>query len=204
MQAAEYLYLNVIGERDFILHPVGRQKNSAMFEKTLSQTERIVSECDLKQDGILLYQEIVTCWQLIMTDEYVLYSLLHDNSATLDVYGTCGTMYAVEFADSEPFLGLKTSLSDHRSWERRADMAVALLELVEALESTAYGTLYLCDVQESNFGLVSDVISGDISTSQCMQEISIHIHFKHSCTDFRVSQPEKQCIHTLNRACQLN
>ena len=112
-------------------------------------------ECDVHSDGVLSYWETITCWQLISTDEYILYSLLHDNSATPSVYGACGNMYAVEYATSQPFLGVQTSLSDVRSWDFRAHLAAAMLDMVEAFEDTIYGTLYLCDVQESNFGVVS-------------------------------------------------
>ena len=106
-------------------------------------------------DGILTYWEATTCWQLVTTDEYIFYSLLHNNSAILDVYGTCGNIYAVQYAAAEPFLGFQTSLSDGRSWEFRTKLALALLNMVKALEDTPYGTLYLCDVQEPNFGVVS-------------------------------------------------
>ncbi len=122
----------------------------------LSQTARnIKSECDIGDDGVLYYSEAMVCWELATSDEYILYSLLSDNSAALNVYGACGNMYAVEYAVSEPFLGFKSSLSDLRSWKLRSELAVALLEMVEAIENTPFGTLYLCDVQESNFGVVS-------------------------------------------------
>lgn len=124
-------------------------------ERTLGVVRNIISECDLGHDGVLSYWEVVTCWQLVNTAEYVLYSLLHDHPAALNVRGVCGYMYAVEYAVSAPFLGFSTTLSEHRSWKSRVGLALALLDMIEALENTTYGTLYLCDVQESNFGIVS-------------------------------------------------
>lgn len=144
LQVERYLHLNIVRVND-------RKAN-----ETTSQVARnIASECDVGYDGILSHWELITCWQLVSTEEYILYSLLHDNSAMLDVYGTCGNMYTVEYAASEPFLGFQSSMSDDRSWDLRARLAVALLGMIEALEDTVFGTLHLCDVQESNFGVVS-------------------------------------------------
>ena len=123
----------------------------------------LAAECDIGSDGLLSFQEAVTCWQLATSDEYILYSLLHNNSAMLAVYGACGNMYAVQHAAAQPFLGYSTSLSDNRSWMFRAQLVVALLNMIEALEKTSYGTLHLCDVQESNFGLVYKLFNTEIS-----------------------------------------
>ena len=122
--------------------------------RTVEILNEIFSECDVGGDGILLFPEAIVCWELIKTDEYMLNMLLKGSSATLDVYGTCGNMYAVQYADAELFMGYKTSWSESRSWNLRAQLAIAILELIESIEHTPYGTLYLCDVQEANFGLV--------------------------------------------------
>ena len=116
--------------------------------------DEIIAECDVGGDGILLLSEATACWELKETDEYMLNMMLKDSSATLDVYGTCGNMYGIQYADAEPFMGYKTSLSEARSWNLRARLAIAILELIESIEYTPYGTLYQCDIQEANFGLV--------------------------------------------------
>ena len=116
--------------------------------------DEIVAECDVGGDGTLLLPEATACWELMETDEFMLNMLLKGSSATLDVYGTCGNMYAIQYADTEPFMGYKTSLSESRSWNLRARLAIAILGLIESIEHTPYGTLYLCDVQEANFGIV--------------------------------------------------
>lgn len=123
-------------------------------------TSNIIRECDVGSDDVLSYWELVACWELVILDEYVFYSLLHDNSAILNVYGSCGNMYAVEYAVATPFLGFLITPSDGRSWEFRSKLAVALLDMVVALENTPYGSLHLCDVQESNFGVVSLISIG--------------------------------------------
>lgn len=91
------------------------------------------------------------CWELVETEEFMLHLLLRESSATLDVYGTCGNLYALQYADSTPYAG---DISDSRPWSLRARLAVAILELVQSIEHTPYGTLYLCDVLEDNIGLV--------------------------------------------------
>ena len=129
----------------------------AELNLSLQLAQRIAKECDVGDDGVLSYRESDTCWQLVTNEEYIIYSLLHGNSAMLDVYGVCGSMYAVQHTASEPFLGMLPKILDSRPWEFRLKIALALLNMVEALEVTPYGTLYLCDVQESNFGTVSSV-----------------------------------------------
>ena len=122
--------------------------------------DEIITECDVGGDGILLLPEATACWELRETDEYMLNMMLKDSSATLDVYGACGNMYGIQYADSKPlkFVGSKTSLqlfmSKTRLWNLQARLAIALLELIESIEHTPYGTLYQCDVHEANFGIV--------------------------------------------------
>ena len=115
----------------------------------------VFRECDLLEDGILHYDEALICWQLIETEEFMLYSLLQGRIGIPDVYGSCGHMYAVQYAPSEPFLGASdTVVTDTRTWKFRAQLTLALLEMIESIEDTPWGTLYLCDIQELNFGVV--------------------------------------------------
>lgn len=136
------------------------QANTSVFHNIAGRTYtnrttevlyEIFAECDVGGDGILGLTESLVCWELVETGEFMLNLLLRDSSATLDVYGTCGGMYALQYADTKPYAG---DTSDSRPWSFRARLAVAILELVESIEQTPYGTLYLCDVLEDNFGLV--------------------------------------------------
>ena len=118
--------------------------------------------------------EATACWELKETDEYMLNMMLKDSSATLDVYGTCGNMYGIQYADAEPFMGSKTGLfnlwyaSEIRSWNLRVRLAIAILELIESIEHTPYGTLYQCDVHEANFGIVRVCMAIAIPTNFCL------------------------------------
>lgn len=140
---------------------------------TLAAVERVFSECDVLDDGQLSYHEALICWHLVETDEFILLSLLSGVSAMPDLYGTCGTMYAMQYATSDPFLSrYLPTVADNRSWEFRAHLAIALIEMVHSIEVTPYGTLYLCDVQESNFGVVRRSDTGDLVAKTIDLDIS--------------------------------
>ena len=120
--------------------------------------KQVAAECDVGMDGILYIDELMSCCRLLETHEYSFFELLRGNSAFPQVFGVCGGIYAVEYAPSEPFLGFLTAWSEVRDWRFRAQLAIALLEMVESLENTEFGTIYLCDLQESNFGVVSSCL----------------------------------------------
>ena len=139
---------------------------------TLTVLENIFSECDVLEDGLLTYSEALVCWQLVETEEYVLYSLLKGRSAIPDLYGACGNMYAVQYATAEPYLGNFPVSSDGRSWGFRVQLTLALAEMVRSIEDTPYGTLYLCDVQEPNFGVVRSPGTGHLVAKAIDVDIS--------------------------------
>ena len=121
---------------------------------TKAATE-IAKECDIDGDGVFNYQEAIICWKLGSTVEYVILLLLRGNSATMDIYGTCGTMYGVQYVSAEPFYVPLSSMSDKKSWQLRSKVVIAVLKMVEALEVTPFGSLYLCDIDRGNIGVVS-------------------------------------------------
>ena len=133
MQANSSTFMNIAGDH--------------YSEASLKALEDIFKECDIHGDGVLNYDELVTCWQLVETDEYLLYSLLKGKLGIPELCGTCGNLYAVEYAPEPHYLGKM------RTWKLSVELVLALLDVVEAIENTAYGTLYLCDIQEANFGV---------------------------------------------------
>ena len=143
-----------------------------MVGRTEETVERVFSECDVLGDGQLSYSEAVVCWSLLETDEFVLLSLLRGLSAVPDLYGACGNMYASQFATSKPLLAYTLTVADNRTWALRAQLAMALIDMVASLENTLYGTLYLCDVQESNFGFVRSGNSQDLVAKTIDLDIS--------------------------------
>ena len=170
------LYLNMAGGRHVV--------------NTLSAIERVFTECDILEDGKLSYTEAMICWSLLETDEFILLSILNGISAIPDIYGTCGNMYAMQYATSQPFLPWHLSIVDDRSWYFRAQLAIALIEMIYSIEITSYGTLYLCDVKEANFGLVkhpqtSKLIGKtiDLDLSWFEQSLLNHRKLKYCQTD---------------------
>ena len=125
---------------------------------TREALEKIFSECDLLQDERLTRaEEVQTCWNLVKSPEYVFGILLEGSRGVPNVYGVCGEVYGVEYASTSPFDELGDSgwlWTRTKSWQRRAKLALALLEMIESIEETPYGVLHLCDVKEDNFGLV--------------------------------------------------
>ena len=157
---------------------------------TLETVERVFSECDVLGDGRLSYSEALVCWSLLETDEFVLLSLLRGASAVPDIYGVCGNMYATQFASSQPLLDSTLSVSDGRTWSLRARLAISLIEMVASLETTPYGTLYLCDVQESNFGVVRRPGSEELVAKAIDLDISWFERSMRSSVEF---ERDKKC-----------
>ena len=127
-------------------------------EKTYASKEVICEfllECDGNSDSLISYDEAKSCLRILASEEYLFYVLLRGTPGIPEVYGTCGNMFAVQSS-------LADDLRDHvaldpRTWSKRAQVALSLLDMVEAFEHTPYGTVYLCDVQEGNFGVDSSL-----------------------------------------------
>jgi hypothetical protein len=184
----------VISKQEFV-----KEANMTLFlnlaggrgvPNTLAAVEGLFSECDVLGDGQLSYSEALVCWSLLETDEFVFLSVLSGTSAMPDLYGACGNMYAMQYATSQPLLANTPSVADSRTWDFRARLAIALIEMVASIEATNYGTLYLCDVQESNFGivrrpgteeLVAKAIDVDISWFEAGMRSSVEFERDKSC-----------------------
>ena len=152
--------------------------------------ERVFYECDVLGDGVLSYSEALVCWSLLETDEFVLLSLLRGLSPVPDIYGACGNMYATQYATSAPLLAYTLTMADNRTWTFRARLAIALIEMVASFENTSYGTLYLCDVQESNFGIVRSGTSQDLVAKTIDLDIS---WFERGMTSSVQFERDKSC-----------
>ena len=112
-------------------------------------------ECDANSDALISYHEAASCMRILASKEYVFYVLLRGIPGVPEVYGTCGNIFAVQST-------LADDIRDHvaldpRTWKKRALIAISMLDMVEAFEHTPYGTVYLCDVQEGNFGVDSSL-----------------------------------------------
>ena len=114
--------------------------------------DRIVSECDVGVDGVLSGSELQHCGRLIQSG-LILYTIFKSNRLVPKIYGTCGEILAYEFVSSDL---VYVNMFDKIPWSQRAQLALVLLDYIQELEHTAYGTLYLCDIQWKNIGTVTD------------------------------------------------
>ena len=137
---------------------------------SLLVAKHILSECDKGADGIFTKLESGYCWHMVDRDEILFMFLLYGSSAIANLYGTCGNMMAVEFASPDPLVRLPVA-KEYRSWKLRVRMVIALIEMIEELEDTKYGTLLLCDFQRSNFGFIE--VNGQLVAKSIDNDISI-------------------------------
>ena len=115
--------------------------------------DEFLLECDANSDALISYHEAASCMRILASKEYVSYVLLRGIPGVPEVYGTCGNIFAVQ---STPADDLRDHVAlDPRTWKKRAMIAISMLDMVETFEHTPYGTVYLCDVQEGNFGVDS-------------------------------------------------
>lgn len=174
----------------------------------------LLSECDVGGDKLLSNQEMQHCWNLGTEREFVLLAALHEASAMPRLLGVCGSMYAVEYASSVPFTSPGLMVWEVRGWSFRAKLAMALIEMVESLEETAYGTLYLCDVMESNFGIVEGngkyiiraIDNGESYFNQTMPK-ALQYYYLHDCINnsdcrhlgcqLQCDLPSGKCLHKI-------
>ena len=109
------------------------------------------NECAGKDDGVLPFQKMWYC-QALLAREFLLSVLLKDTPNLPKLYGTCGHVFAVEDAPDEILGGM---FVDNRPWDTKVKLALAFLDMVERLDNTTYGTLYICDFKFANFGVVT-------------------------------------------------
>lgn len=111
----------------------------------------VYRECAGEDDGVLSYQKMWYC-QALLTSEFLLSVLLKDSLNVPKLYGTCGHVFAVEDVPDEMLEG---RYIENRPWSTKVKLGLALLDMVERLDNTPYGTLYMCDVNLQNFGVLT-------------------------------------------------
>ena len=136
----------------------GDKTHAQSVVKLLSDSvaKECISKHHMSKDQKLRNIEVLNCWQLVASEEYIVTSLTQGKPHIPELKGVCGDLYAVEYVPtiaSDQFLGFESVLSSQRSWNFRVRLALALLDMIEFAEETPYGTLHYCDVKESNFGV---------------------------------------------------
>ena len=96
-----------------------------------------------------------TVWSLIQDDEFVFAKLFETLEIFPTLYGTCGTLYVVEELEqlsSGPGIWDSKEPS-FKSFSKRVMVAMAIMDLLDELETVFDEPLHLCDVKASHFGI---------------------------------------------------
>ena len=163
--------------------------------------ERIVNECDVGSDGILSGVELKYCAKIVQPG-FILSILLKNNRLVPQVYESCGDVIAVEYASSEM---LYMGIFDQKPWTQRVEVALALLDMIQELEHTPYGTLYLCDMKWMNLGIVRDDKGRIIVKSIDNDKSVFNVNQNRPCSgdgDCRVVRCSFVCNHTTHTCTQ--
>ena len=153
--------------------------------------DEMAHECDANKDEMISLVEAASCFRIIASEEYLHYVMLRGVAGMPEAYGTCGNSFAVESfssADMENHI-IRT---DPRSWAKRAKIAIALIEIVQAFEHTPYGTLYLCDVKEGNFG-VQTLPNGTVKAAAIDMDISFFESEMQQTVEAQGKWDQKKC-----------
>ena len=156
-----------------------------------SVLEELARECDGNKDKMVSLVEAASCLRIIASEEYLYYVMLRGVAGMPEAYGTCGNSFAVESflsADMENHV-IRT---DPRSWAKRAKIAIALIELIESFEKTSYGTVFLCDVKEGNFG-VKTLPDGSVKVAAIDMDISFFESEMQETVEAQAKWSKKKC-----------
>ena len=95
-----------------------------------------------------------TMWSLVQDEEYVFTRLAEKLDLFPALYGTCGGLYVVEELESlVEGSGLFEKELSFGSFSKRATVAMAVLDLLEELETVFDEPIHLCDIKPSHFGI---------------------------------------------------
>ena len=105
---------------------------------------------------------------------------------------------------------------DIRQWGQKVDLAIAVLDMIVALEKTPFGTLYLCDMKWENLGVVQKPGGGimvkTIDNDKSFFETALQSIVKrerscdvdHDCRVVKCSVPCNKTTHTCLQRAHVN
>lgn len=137
-----------------ILHDLIFNLAGSRFGKDFNISHLQMWNIPESDDGIKR-RDVITQWLLLQQDEYLMMSYLNGHTGVPKLYGTCGHYYVTEFLppgrhlSSGNFL-LKAFPSD---WQKRANLALRLLDIMQAFDREYHETLHFCDMKGLNFGV---------------------------------------------------
>lgn len=96
---------------------------------------------------------LLSIWGLLQQDEYMFMKLHQHLKIVPHLYGSCGSLFLMEYTPPGDVLDPKIMQRDSSTWKQRVQIAIGLLDIVEAMDTEADHPLHLCDVKEENFGI---------------------------------------------------
>ncbi|XP_069075538.1 divergent protein kinase domain 1C [Pleurodeles waltl] len=137
--------------------------------------------------------QVASMWSLLQQEEYVYFSLLQDFSKhVLQVIGTCGHFYAVEYLDSGqawhptifPLKELSRSLfaSGKSRVEAINVIALSFLDMVTQFDNDFAHRLHLCDIKPENFAIRKDFTVVAIDMDMAFFEPKMREILDQNCT----------------------
>lgn len=136
-------------------------KNTIKFKFNISINDvdaKRMSYIQYNQNGGTRYIEMKNVWHLLWDNEYIALTLFEKFNLFPKLYGTCGSLYAVQKLKTIPrFWHLMTLYDSQEEWERRVKISVMILEYLLQLEMNFPEPLLLCDVKMSHFGITDDL-----------------------------------------------
>ncbi|CAH1796849.1 unnamed protein product [Owenia fusiformis] len=109
---------------------------------------------DFIGDKDKLHSAMTSIWSLAQQDEYIMMQYFQNSSHIPEIYGTCGHIYAMEYAPPGDLLDprLLNNFLDGSQWKLRAKIALDILQLLGAMNNELSHPLHLCDIKGENFG----------------------------------------------------
>ena len=105
-----------------------------------------------EENAWLRQSSMKNIWTLSLDPEFVYSQLFKEFDVFPEVYGTCGGLFFVEKLEPLDLPYFLQSL-DFGGWVARAKLALAILDLVEELDTMFDFPLHLCDVKSEHFGI---------------------------------------------------
>lgn len=105
-----------------------------------------------EQNKLLLESGMKNVWALALDPEYVLSRLYKHYDVFPELYGSCGGLYMVEQLRPLPTTSMFKALS-FPAFSDRVRIALAMLDLLEELDTMFTSPLHLCDVKAEHFGI---------------------------------------------------
>ncbi|RVE44260.1 hypothetical protein evm_011103 [Chilo suppressalis] len=109
------------------------------------------------QKGLSRYIEKENAWSLLQSNEYLALTLYEKYDIFPKLFGSCGTIYAVQKLNTVTGFWLSMTFSDSRDdWQRRVRISLMILDYLLLLEERLPEPLHLCDIRLNNFGVTDD------------------------------------------------